>query len=332
MIATYRPTARVLAVLELLQAHGQLSGAELATRLEVDRRTVRRYITTLQDLGIPIEAERGSYGGYRLRPGFKLPPLMFGDDEALAVTLALLMHRQRSIVAMAPAVESALAKVERVLPLALRERVGALVASLDLTPSSRSIPAPESATILALGAATHERRRLRLRYRSRRDEETERELDPYGLVVHEGTWYLVGWDHLRADLRVFRVDRILDIGRTEASFTRPAGFRALDHVMRTLASGPWRWEVEVLLETTLAAARERVAPWHAALEETPSGVVMHARAESLAGMARWLVSIGCPFVVRRPDELRAELRRLAVFIRMQGRLRIPPPGSPERDG
>ena len=257
---------------------------------------------------------RGSYGGYRLSPGFKLPPLMFNDDEALAIVLGLMAHRRLALDGTAPATESALAKVERVLPLALRERIAALIGSLDMTVTARNCAAPDGATVLALGAATHEQRRVRLRYRSRLDEETEREVDPYGLVVHDAAWYLVGWDHLRADLRVFRVDRVVNLLPGEERFTRPAGFRALDHVIHTLATGPWRWDVEVLLQTTLAAARERVLQWHATLEETPDGVVMYARAESLAGMARWLVSIGLPFTVRRPEELRAGLRRLADSI------------------
>src|SRR5204863_4074973 len=101
----YHPTTRVLAVLELLQSRQRVRGAELAERLEVDGRTVRRYVTMLQDLGIPVEAERGRYGAYRLRPGFKLPPLMFSDEEALAVVLGLLAARQLGLAVAAPAVE-----------------------------------------------------------------------------------------------------------------------------------------------------------------------------------------------------------------------------------
>ncbi|MDQ3327603.1 MAG: HTH domain-containing protein, partial [Chloroflexota bacterium] len=110
----YHPTARVLAVLELLQSHGRMTGAELARRLEVHVRTARRYVETLQDLGIPVEAERGRYGAYRLRPGYKLPPLMFSEDEVLALTLGLLAARKLGLAAAAPAVEGTLAKVERV--------------------------------------------------------------------------------------------------------------------------------------------------------------------------------------------------------------------------
>src|SRR6266480_2083303 len=126
----YFPATRVLTVLELLQSRQRISGPELAERLEVDTRTVRRYIMMLQDLGVPVEAERGRYGSYRLRPGFKLPPLMFTDDEALALTLGLLAARKMGLAVAAPAVEGALAKIERVLPTTLRTRVQAVEETL----------------------------------------------------------------------------------------------------------------------------------------------------------------------------------------------------------
>src|SRR6266852_223212 len=135
----YHPTTRVLTVLELLQSHWQMSGPKLAERLEVDIRSVRRYITMLQELGIPIEAERGRYGTYRLRPGYKLPPLMFTEDEALAMTLGLLAARRLGLAVAAPAIEGALAKVDRVLPATLRERVQAVQEMLR-RPSVPSIP------------------------------------------------------------------------------------------------------------------------------------------------------------------------------------------------
>src|SRR5213592_4831337 len=134
----YRPTARVLAVLELLQAHGRMTGPELARRLEVEVRTIRNYIETLQDLGIPVEAERGRYGAYRLRPGFKLPPMMFTDDEAIALTLGLLLSRRLGITSETPAAEGALAKIERVLPPAVRDQVSAVLAAVT---TDLSLPA-----------------------------------------------------------------------------------------------------------------------------------------------------------------------------------------------
>ena len=309
----YHPTTRVLAVLELLQAHQRLSGPELAERLEVDLRTVRRYVTMLQDLGIPVEAERGRYGGYRLRPGYKLPPLMLTDDEALAVTLGLQAARRLGLAVAAPAVEGALAKVERVLPPAVRRRVAAVQETLviDITPRREQ---PTSATVVALSAAADERRRVWLRYASARGEETERAVDPYGLVYLNGRWYVAGHCHLRQDLRVFRLDRIVQVEPREESFVRPPDFDSLAFVHHSLATMPETWRVEVLLQTTLEEARRWVPPHAATLEATPEGVVLRDYADCLDWMARMLVSLGCPFVVREPPELREALRSLAETI------------------
>lgn len=324
----YSPTTRLLTVLELLQAHPRLSGAELAARLETDRRTVRRYVMMLQDLGIPIAAERGRHGGYRLRPGFKLPPLMFSEDEALAVTLGLLAGRQMGLAAQAPAVEGALAKIERVLPVGVRERGQAVQETLTLDlPPAREPPASE--TLLTLSQAAQQGRRVRLRYRSWRGEQTERALDPYGLVHHAGRWYAVGWCHLRRDVRVFRLDRVLEAELSGEHFRRPPAFDSVDVVLRSLAEAPYTWSVEALLQTTPEQAHRRVPPGQAILEQTTDGVVLRARAERLDEMARALVLLGCPFIVREPPELRAELRRLAAEIAERaGEEEIPPP--PER--
>lgn len=309
----YHPTTRVLTVLELLQARGRLSGPELAERLEVDLRTVRRYVTMLQDLGIPVEGERGRYGGYRLRPGYKLPPLMFTDDEALAVTLGLIATRRLGLAATAPAAEGALAKVERVLPPALRDRIAAVQETLvtDLPPP---LEVPSSAVVVALGEAAQRCRRVWLRYADGRGIETEREFDPYGLVYVAGRWYAAGHCHLRQDMRVFRLDRIGAVEPRERAFSRPPDFDPLAFVQASLATSPGAWSVEVLLRTTPEEAARRVSPTVALLEPSPDGVLMRCRAEDLNWMARVLVGYGCPFVVLEPAELRDELRRLAAFV------------------
>ena len=309
----YHPTTRVLTVLELLQAHQRMSGPELAERLEVDLRTIRRYVTMLQDLGIPVEAVRGRYGGYRLRTGYKLPPLMLSDDEALAITLGLLAARRLGLAVAAPAVEGALAKVERVLPPAVRHRVAAVQESLafDLTPPAEN---PASATVVTLGAAAHERRRVTLHYASARGEETERALDPYGLVYFLGRWYAVGYCHLRHDRRMFRLDRVRQVETMAERFTRPPDFDSLAFVQATLAKMPGTWRVEVVLHTSLAEARRRVPPHVATLEETAEGVVLRFAVEDLDWLARLLVSLDLPFVVREPSALRDALARLAAAI------------------
>jgi len=256
----YQPTTRLLTVLELLQARPHLSGTELAQRLEVDIRTVRRYVTMLQDMGIPVEAEHGRYGGYRLRPGFKLPPLLFTEEEALAVTLGLLAARRLGLAATAPAVEGALAKIERVLPTKVGQRISALQDSIGFTQSvGRSAPASGD-LLLALSSATRERQRVHLRYRDRADAESERDFDPYGLVFHYGRWYLVGLDQRSREQRTFRIDRILEAQPTAEAFERPADFDAVTHLRQSLASMSWGYEVEVLLPGASAAEVRATIP------------------------------------------------------------------------
>ncbi|MBD0320791.1 MAG: YafY family transcriptional regulator, partial [Gemmatimonadetes bacterium] len=315
----YRPTTRVLAVLELLQSHGRMTGAELARRLEVDPRTARRYIETLQDLGIPVEADRGRYGAYRLRPGYKLPPLMFGEEEALALTLGLLAARRIGLADAAHAVEGALAKVERVLPDALRERVRAVEDALVLAIRPAEA-APLNGVVVTLSAAVKERRRVWLRYRSQHaGEETAREFDPYGLVYRDGRWYATGYCHLRRDRRLFRLDRIGEIEPRAETFERPDGFDPLAEVERSIASRPGGWPGEVVREASLEEARARVSPVVALLEPIPEGVLLYGHTENVDWMARYLAGLGFPLVVRRPPELRAALLRLARQLAVSAR-------------
>ncbi len=201
---------RVLTVLELLQARPSISGPELAARLEVDARTVRRYIIILQDIGIPIEAVIGRHGGYKLRPGFKLPPLMFSNDEALAITLGLHLVQRVGVDAMAPTVEGVIAKLGRVLPTSLRQRVQAMQETLVVDTLSSDVLV-EKVVIETLSLAAQQCHQVRLSYRTNDDRETERVIDPYGVVCHNRRWYTVGYCHMRSSLRVFRLDRVRQI-------------------------------------------------------------------------------------------------------------------------
>ena len=319
----YRPTARVLTVLALLQSHGRMTGAQLARRLEVDIRTVRNYVETLIDLGIPVEAERGRYGAYRLAPGFKLPPLLFSEDEALALTLGLKAARRMGLALTAPAVEGALAKVERVLPGSLRTRVQAVEEAvlLHLAPP-RDLPA--QALVLTLSTAVQEQRQVLLRHRSAQGEETERRFDPYGLVYRAGRWYAAGHCHLREAVRVFRLDRISSVEMRDETFTRPLDFDCVDYVMRSLSTTPTTWPVEILLETTLAEAQEVILPAVATLEETGQGVMMRCSVGNLAWLAESLLTrLEWPFIVVQPPELCAELHKLAARIERMASRSLP---------
>ncbi len=199
---TSRPTARVLALLELLQAGGQHTVPSLAERLDVDERTVRRYAAHLVDLGIPVEVQRGRYGGYRLAPGFKLPPLMLTDDEAVAVMVAL------ATAAGSPGATSAAAKVRRVLPSALAGRISSLISTMDTTAPARRGSAPAARALLGLADAARRHRTVTLAYTAWRGRDSVRGFDPYGLVLHSGRWYVTGWDHETHQIRTFRLDRV----------------------------------------------------------------------------------------------------------------------------
>ncbi|HSN16859.1 MAG TPA: YafY family protein, partial [Gammaproteobacteria bacterium] len=180
-------TTRLLAVLELLQTHGRMSGAELARRIEVDARTLRRYIAALEEWGIPITSERGRYGAYMLVAGFKLPPMMFNEDEALALSVGLLAARSLGLAEGASAVASAQAKLERVMPAQLKHRVRAVdeTVTLDLT---RGAPPGADRALAVLSAAAQQQRRVHMRYRSSKGEDSERDFDPYGLLYRAGCW------------------------------------------------------------------------------------------------------------------------------------------------
>jgi predicted DNA-binding transcriptional regulator YafY len=308
----YHPTTRLLTVLELLQARRSIGGAELAERLEVDVRSVRRYVTMLQDLGIPITSERGRHGGYRLRPGFKLPPLMFTEDEALALTLGLLTARRLGIGGAAPAFEGALAKVDRVLPDAVREEVRAVQETLVIdVPFDVSPPASE--VVLTLSSAARDRRQVRIRHRSGGGE-TVRDLDPYGLVYRTQRWYAVGWCHLRRDVRVFRLDRVLEADPLDATFIRPEGFDVRAHLVRTLATRWSGWTAEVLLEVPADEARRWVSPIVGTIEETADGPLLRSQFDNLDWMARYLAGLPCEFTVREPVELLEAIERLRAHL------------------
>jgi predicted DNA-binding transcriptional regulator YafY len=313
------PAVRLLAFLEILQSRPFVTGTELAAELGVDVRTVRRYAAAVQELGFPVDGERGPAGGYRLRPGYKLPPLMLNEDEATAVVLGLTAARRLGV----GAADDALAKVHRVLPAALRGRVEALEATIGFTePGPRPTP-PAGDIALALSEAAQRRRRVYARYTSHGGEESDRELSPYGLVVHAGRWYLAAHDHGRGELRTFRVDRMHGVTIGRAAEPPPPGFDAVAHVSRSLARVPWSWAVEVLLDSSLAHAAGRIPPTLGELAEADGGVVLRMRVESLDYMARLLATLECPFTIHRPDELREAVGRLAARLSASSRETAP---------
>jgi predicted DNA-binding transcriptional regulator YafY len=303
------PTIRVLAVLELLQARGRMSGAELAQELAVDRRSVRRYIARLEEMGVPITAEQGRDGGYALVAGFKLPPMMFTDDEALALSVGLLAARGLGLAEAAAAVASAQAKLERVMPAPLKRRVRAVDETVTLDLSRPKVPG-DNAALVTLSTAAQTQRRVQMRYRSAQREETEREFDPYGLGYRGGCWYVVGMCHMRRGLRSFRLDRVLSVRLRNASFARPRDFDALAHITYSLATLPRAHAVDVVLETDLATAQRHLLPSVGVMEWTGDAVLLRAQVDDLDWFARELAHLPFRFSIRRPAALRSAVAAL----------------------
>ncbi|GER86674.1 hypothetical protein KDW_08360 [Dictyobacter vulcani] len=235
----YHPTTRLLTILELLQTHLHLSGDELARRLEVEPRTVRRYIGMLQDMGMPIEGNRGPGGGYRLRAGFKLPPLLFTEDEATAVVLGLLGTSWLEIDFPAVSVEGALAKVYRVLPAKGRERLQAISTHMLLSPHQQE-SRPALSLLIELSTAIHEHRRIKFAYRSHHNQLTQREFEPYAVAGWKGHWYAVGYCMLRQEQRMFRLDRMQEVQLLTTEFVPNPNFDYQAYIIERLGTIPNR--------------------------------------------------------------------------------------------
>jgi predicted DNA-binding transcriptional regulator YafY len=308
--------ARVLTLLELLQGGGTQTLASLADRLGVDSRTVRRYIAHLLDLDVPVESVRGRYGGYRIAAGFRLPPLMLTDDEALAVLLGL---AHGGTVRGGEAGPSATAKILRVLPATSRARFEALLQHADLSGAgpadAGSIGRPETAVLLIVAEAAGQRRPIRLDYVDRDGRGSHRIVLPYGLVARTGRWYLSAADSLSGEVRTFRVDRMRDVEPQESTFEIPPGFDLARSVADGLAATPWRYAVSVLVEASADHVAERLPDGLATITEVPPGdaappgpslegwVRVELRAQRLGWIPALLAGLDRPFIVEEPPEL-----------------------------
>jgi predicted DNA-binding transcriptional regulator YafY len=303
-----RPTARVLALLELLQSGGLRTRAQLADRLGVDERTVRRYVDHLIDLDVPVESVRGRYGGYRLGPGVRMPPLMFDDDEALAVLLGLIAGRRGGLLTAADtANETAAAKIRRALPARLARRIDDVLESLAFTGEARPATAPDSAVLLTLATAVRSHQPVAIRYVDRHGRPTVRTLHPYGLVAHAGRWYVTGSDPAIGEDRTFRLDRISDARPGSGTFEPPAGIDPAQRVLSGLAQAPYQHEVSLLVHGTASQVRARLPAGLATIvepPESPDRVRVELRAERLDWLPGLLASLDRPFVIERPAELR----------------------------
>jgi predicted DNA-binding transcriptional regulator YafY len=305
----YHPTSRVLTVLELLQARPSITGPELASRLEMDVRTVRRYITHLQDVGIPIESNIGRYGGYRLRPGFKLPPLMFTEEEGMAIVLGLLTSSWLEIEQSSVAVEGALAKVSRVLPLKARERLQAISSHVVLFPHTQPQARPDASLLIDLSQAIQASQRITFDYRSWNQESTHRKVEPYGITGWKGHWYLSGYCCMREGYRTFRLDRIQQVQILTETFEKAGDFD-YEAFVKEKYNMRGTLQVEVEFQADIPTVQQKISTLYGTLTPTPTGVLLQEQFDDLEVMARYLMAVNLPFIVHQPPELRETLLRL----------------------
>ncbi len=311
----YDPVMRVLTVLEILQARDRVTGAELAERLEVDLRSVQRYMVRLKDLNIPIESARGVGGWYRLRPGFRLPPLLLTNEEAFALSLGLRALRQLGLSAFAPATEGALAKLERVLPEALRESIRTVEDVVAVEPGPWVVSTSVDSVIRA-ASAIRACRRVRFTYRSHTDVNSQREIKPYAVLHTDGRWYLIGYCLSRKALRTFRLDRVTNLEIRTATFQRPADFDPRGYMRQSMPFVQSDFEIDVWIDMPIEEAEHAFMPWRVALEKEHDGTRLRCGRDRLQPFAAMLLSMGRRMVIHKPAELRdafAELSRLALL-------------------
>ncbi|GAA2438656.1 YafY family protein [Streptomyces macrosporus] len=306
-------SARLLRLLSLLQAQREWSGADLADRLGVTPRTVRRDVDRLRTLGYPVHSTTGTAGGYRLGVGARLPPLLLDDDEAVAVAVGLRAATGNAVEGIEESSVRALAKLEQVLPDRLRRRVNALAAFADPLGDRRG-PTVDVETVTELANACRDRRRLRFAYRGHDGTASRRTAEPYRLVYGSHRWYLVAWDTDRADWRTFRVDRV--------TLTPPHGPRFVPrdppaegwaaYVSRRVSTAAYTHSATVLLHAPVERAAERIAPAAGVLEPVDEHTcLLRTGAHTLDALAFHVVMAGFDFEVREPAELVDRVAELA---------------------
>jgi len=316
-------SARLLQLLSLFQARRYWSGAELSERLEVTARTLRRDVDRLRSLGYPVNSTSGAAGGYQLRAGATLPPLLLDDDEAVAVAVGLRTAASGTVTGIEEASVRALSKLEQVLPARLRKRVTALHAFI--LPLAFSGPTVDAGMLSAIAGACRDCEKLRFGYRSRDGAASVREVEPHRLVHTGRRWYLAAWDVSRNNWRTFRIDRMEPRLSTGSRFTPrnpPEGDFAA-YVSRSVSYAPHPHQARILLRASVEMAAERIPPAAGTLEAVDEhACLLHTGSCSLDTLSVYLALIGFEFEVRDPPELVDRIRWLGErFSRAAGGLR-----------
>ena len=309
-------SSRLLELLSLLQARRDWSGAALADRLEVSGRTIRRDVERLRDLGYPVESLTGPAGGYRLRAGTAMPPLLLDDGEAIAIAVGLRTAARASVTGIEETAVRALVKLEQVLPTHLRRRVRALSSATIAPPVGGPTVDPQHLTVIA--TACRDSECLRFAYRSREGTDTRREVEPHSLVNLGRRWYLVAWDRGREDWRTFRVDRLARPASSGVRFT-PRTLPSRDaaaYVKQSITGAPHRYEARVTLHAAADQIAGRVPAHWGTIEEKDAGSCeFRTGDDDLGWLALRIAMLGVDFDVHEPRELAEHLQALADRLR-----------------
>lgn len=308
-------SARLLRVLSLLQTRSHWAGPELAERLAVNPRTLRRDIDRLRQLGYPVHASSGVAGGYAMRAGLSLPPLLLDDEEALAVAIALQIAAAGTVSGVEEASLRALVKLEQVMPARLRRRTNALRSAI--VPLQRIGPTIAAGVLATLATACRDQLRLSFHYRDLRGQASVRTVEPQGLVHTGNHWYLVAWDPARDDWRTFRIDRVQGAARTGPHFApraAPAGdLRA--YVSGALAGVHQGDEARVVLHRPREVMLRTIPPSAATLEPIDDArCLMRCGAAQLEVLVYWLMALNVEFDVLAPPALKERLRLASELV------------------
>jgi len=302
-------TERVLRLLALLQSRPVWTGPELAERLGVTTRSIRRDVERLRSLGYPVNAAQGVGGGYQLGAGKALPPLLLDDEEAIATAVSLRLAAMGTVAGASEAAVRTLTKLDQVLPARLRAEVRALHEAIAMV-AGTAIEVDADA-LMALARACRDRLRVEFAYRDRAGAESVRRAEPYHLVATGRRWYLMAYDLDRDDWRTFRLDRLAAVRTTTFRFTRRDHPAPAEFVQQAISSAGYPHVARVRLHVDGATARERVPATVATIEDGADGTcVMVSGGGSLGYLAMEIALLEWEYEVIEPAELREEMRRL----------------------
>ena len=305
-------TSRVLQLLGLLQSRRVWSGEELASRLGVTGRSVRRDVDRLRDLGYPVHASKGHGGGYQLGAGAALPPLLLDPEEAVAMAVCLRVAAGGSVAGVGESALRALSKLDQVMPARLRSQVSAVhEATVTLAPGYSDDPV-EPDVLMTLARASRDHEHVTLRYTDIRGAVTQRRLEPYQLVTTGRRWYLLAYDRDKLDWRSLRLDRMSDVVALGSTFTPRSAPDAAAYVRRAITSSPYRYVARVRYHAPSTVVAQTFSSASVQIDDDgPDACIVTTGADSAEGMVPWLALPGCDFEVLSPPEVVEAVRVVA---------------------